>query len=634
MVGYSFDGSAIADDELRTAFLPTLTAPARSEAETLHHTPRLSHLSEIEIERNDREREKEVRKRKRQTRGRRGVALPDRESLKTQRTPAIYGLQVVSPADALAFSIASQGGTSGGLVTSRRAAAVAAAAHLGPGLGDSGTPPPVADVPLLKDKRIRKERFQVYLKYPNGLGKQRLVTRRPKNVPAEATAQIAEAAETVVVPDTPPATVREKAAAPPDPVVDGQHRNYHDGQWHCANCGIPDSLAPGRRKGPRGDKSLCSLCGRFWHRYRKHRPVEYTRDYAHHQTAQAQPASKTQSGDVGSPEAADSAHSSPAPEATADVVSRQAAALGSQMALPPIPRRPQPAEEDLSALVAAAPPSPEARDPQEENAPPRSAAPSTRPGSPELPFQAVGSFSDSESDSDSNEQDKQRISAFSRARQPQGVSGEPFRAPPTASESDWMARSASDPLGPTASEKRVAQAGASLPESAPVPPVWLSDAASELRSRYPHDRFELTIRPKAPGAGPASRDTPEWRIRCSDCPGKVSARHVSPCFGGTSQLIVFLLLLCSFIRPALERRSTTLKSTSRIVRIGRQSRDDASRASISSFCNLLASGKPFASSVRVACEATRCRLAGAGRGGQESRQQALRQCERPVCRVA
>ena len=43
--------------------------------------------------------------------------------------------------------------------------------------------------------------------------------------------------------------------------ADGQHANMIDGVWHCSNCGCPESIAIGRRKGPLGDKSQCGTCG-------------------------------------------------------------------------------------------------------------------------------------------------------------------------------------------------------------------------------------------------------------------------------------------------------------------------------------------------------------------------------------
>ena len=41
-----------------------------------------------------------------------------------------------------------------------------------------------------------------------------------------------------------------------------QHPTDVDGKWHCSNCGCPDSIAVGRRKGPLGDKSQCGACGK------------------------------------------------------------------------------------------------------------------------------------------------------------------------------------------------------------------------------------------------------------------------------------------------------------------------------------------------------------------------------------
>ncbi|KAH8103724.1 hypothetical protein DFH11DRAFT_1496405, partial [Phellopilus nigrolimitatus] len=60
--------------------------------------------------------------------------------------------------------------------------------------------------------------------------------------------------------------------------ADGQCANMIDGIWHCSNCGCPDSIAIGRRKGPLGDKSQCGACGKIWHRHRRPRSVEYNTD--------------------------------------------------------------------------------------------------------------------------------------------------------------------------------------------------------------------------------------------------------------------------------------------------------------------------------------------------------------------
>jgi SWI/SNF-related matrix-associated actin-dependent regulator of chromatin subfamily B protein 1 len=81
-------------------------------------TPILNYLSDSEMERNEKEREKEMNKRKKRATGRCGVALPDREPIKTLRTPAI-GFPDVDPA-VLALAQAAVA------PTSRRAAAASA----------------------------------------------------------------------------------------------------------------------------------------------------------------------------------------------------------------------------------------------------------------------------------------------------------------------------------------------------------------------------------------------------------------------------------------------------------------------------------------------------------------------------
>ena len=79
------------------SFLSQVGPVARSPDSTQQHQPIINYLSEGELDRLDKEREKEAnRRRKRNTRGRRGVALPDREPLKTHRTPAI-GFPEIDP---------------------------------------------------------------------------------------------------------------------------------------------------------------------------------------------------------------------------------------------------------------------------------------------------------------------------------------------------------------------------------------------------------------------------------------------------------------------------------------------------------------------------------------------------------
>ncbi|CAG8686047.1 519_t:CDS:2, partial [Scutellospora calospora] len=85
-LGHPFDGSPIQDDDLRQNFLPPVTNIIRREDAVEQHTPLLVELTEAEIEKIEKDRERDARRKRRQTRGRRGVILPDREPPKTHRT--------------------------------------------------------------------------------------------------------------------------------------------------------------------------------------------------------------------------------------------------------------------------------------------------------------------------------------------------------------------------------------------------------------------------------------------------------------------------------------------------------------------------------------------------------------------
>ena len=61
-------------------------------------------------------------------------------------------------------------------------------------------------------------------------------------------------------------------------------------------------------------------------------------------------------------------------------------------------------------------------------------------------------------------------------------------------------------------------------QRAQAAPDWLQRAMAEMQAKYPDDRFEVTPRkPTAPNSTAV-----EWRLKCLDCPGKVSniRRHL------------------------------------------------------------------------------------------------------------
>ncbi|KAG8678306.1 SWI/SNF chromatin-remodeling complex subunit, partial [Ceratobasidium sp. 394] len=308
LVGHPFDGTPVADDELRAAMLPPIEHSFRFDRTLLEQfTPQLNVLQEGEIERNEREREKELKRKRRQTRGRRGVALPDRELQKTHRTPIGFAEIEITPAQ----QAAQQQPT----VSFRRAAAAAASLTIANlAANENGTPVPTSMHTLEKERLTpvvpqqqqpppqpaKPKRQRTGVLQPPPLPKSVLRLRAGQEggptpatglEPAEASAARVEFGDGL--PDGP----ASPGGGPADQSVDsdgqaamlrrvlekegaesteGLHPNMIDGTWHCSNCGCPDSMAVGRRKGPLGQGTMCGECGKYWHKHRKPRPVEYS----------------------------------------------------------------------------------------------------------------------------------------------------------------------------------------------------------------------------------------------------------------------------------------------------------------------------------------------------------------------
>lgn len=317
LVGHPSDGSAVQDDDLRMSFLSPVGPITRSADQAQSFQPLINYLSEGELDRLDKEREKEANKRrKRNTRGRRGITLPDREPLKTQRTPAI-GFPEIDPSTLAAVAAAA-------MPTSRRAAAAAASLTIANMVASENgtaiiTPVNAAPAaPVMPQSKIPKAKGSFKAPtLPSGILKARseVTQATPSTVvdattfepPVEGDAPLPATSATVVNQDNRaprPISARrqrelEKEAKERE-YADGQRPNVIDGVWHCSNCGCPESIAIGRRKGPLGDKSQCGACGKldplcslvygaeylligkFWHRHRRPRPVEYNTNPEYH----------------------------------------------------------------------------------------------------------------------------------------------------------------------------------------------------------------------------------------------------------------------------------------------------------------------------------------------------------------
>jgi SWI/SNF-related matrix-associated actin-dependent regulator of chromatin subfamily B protein 1 len=301
----------MADEELRTSVLPSLASGARSLEQVGAFTPLLNYVSDSEIERGEREREKEiVRRRKRGNRARRGVAMPEREPQRTFRTPGI-GFAPVDPANLTAQAILNA-------PTSRRAAAAAAQINIANMVASENRPEdmdpssspitaatmslPQTSAPTAKaPKEPQPKGLFKAPEYPPSVLRPRAAAKAP--TPSNAFERGYLLPDAVLDHAPPPAM----SSRPPDSRADrerpdsvrrareaerdakeqefkeSQHPNYIDGVWHCTNCGCPDNLAVGRRKGPMGEKTQCGICGKYWHRHRKPRPIEYHAEAEYHQ---------------------------------------------------------------------------------------------------------------------------------------------------------------------------------------------------------------------------------------------------------------------------------------------------------------------------------------------------------------
>lgn len=286
--------------DVHDTFLPALTPQALARAHVMAHayTPKLVQLSAAEVLQMEREHERDLRRKRRQTKGRRGAPLEAFEPQRTFRSVPLWGFQGAVPEAERPMH-------------ARRAAA-AAAAHLAShtALARDGTPPMDADA--VPTKRAKTEWYDMYFRYPGGLGGGRRTMPRYcpdgewpwAKVPRESMGLHSAAAATAAlsvpassgVTDTSVGVVtggdavrvapRETSAPmrgvrPED--LERQQPTIHDGMWHCANCGVPGLLTAARRKGPAGEKTLCGPCGKYFHRHRRVPSVAYTRDMAVHQ---------------------------------------------------------------------------------------------------------------------------------------------------------------------------------------------------------------------------------------------------------------------------------------------------------------------------------------------------------------
>ncbi|KAM5536841.1 hypothetical protein V8D89_009559 [Ganoderma adspersum] len=495
LVGHPSDGSAVLDDDLRMSLLPSLTSGARSMEQVSAFTPQLNYLSESELEKNEKDREKELARRKRKTtRGRRGVALPDREPPKTYRTPAI-GFPEISPA-ALALAAAAAA------PTSRRAAAAAASLTIANMVASENrddrdptrlilpqTPiapivPTPAPAPALSKEKKAKGLFKPP-SYPSSVLRPRANVKAPtpstaadvsnlpppleNDLPAPSSSGIDRQGSKVVL--TAKRVKELEREAKEKEYADGQHANMIDGVWHCSNCGCPESIAVGRRKGPLGDKSQCGTCGKYWHRHRRPRPVTYNSSLEYHQ------------GLLRAEEQQKSAAKRKRPQSTVVEEVKPQIADDEDMGTP-APRSKSKVVKETSVVPDGGP----------SEAPDRAISPvSTASSGSEPPLAHRVKMNGTHSKS----------------------------APPAPSEPEIKIESASASRvvsPPEASPPRPVPSAPPAQNPPLATPQWLTDSMTAMQAKYPDDNFEAVIRKNA------TSGIYEFRIKCADCPGK----HYTP----------------------------------------------------------------------------------------------------------
>jgi SWI/SNF-related matrix-associated actin-dependent regulator of chromatin subfamily B protein 1 len=248
--------------------------------------------------------------------------------------------------------------------------------------------------------------------------------------------------------------------------ADGQHANMIDGVWHCSNCGCPEDIAVGRRKGPLGDKSQCGTCGKYWHRHRRPMVVEYNSSAEFH-------LNKIKDAEL------------------ARTVARKkggAAALRAQNA----------------SSTAAGDDTETPSSPQNENGVeplPQPSRPPTVPASEDDRAASPGSSTSSDSESPL----AQKVSKANGTNHAAS-------APPAPTPSGPVPIQPSQPVSQSVPPSTTASAppATAAHHDPPNPPKWLWNATQAMRTKYPDDLFVLK---RINGS--------EWRIKCSDCPGKL-----------------------------------------------------------------------------------------------------------------
>ncbi|KAG9286407.1 hypothetical protein G9A89_014573 [Geosiphon pyriformis] len=254
LVGHPFNGSLVQDDDLRQNFLPILSTVLRKEEQVDQHTPLLVELTEAEIDKIEKDRDRDARRKRRQTRGRRGVILPDREPPKTHRTLLHNTSIIPDPTDENSFITVI---ASGMPPVQRKASSM--------GYDNYSA---ISEKPAtLSQGKVRRGRtVAAGSSNLRGSGNQTQVSGFLEASETHSTGRSGS-----VGPTTPARESKEsgKRSYRRTAGISGKELE----EWTCYNCGCHSSKTPLLRKGPAGEKTLCNACGLYFQKNNTLRPM-------------------------------------------------------------------------------------------------------------------------------------------------------------------------------------------------------------------------------------------------------------------------------------------------------------------------------------------------------------------------
>ncbi|KAG8815945.1 SWI/SNF chromatin-remodeling complex subunit, partial [Serendipita sp. 399] len=475
LVGHPMDGSTIQDEDLRLAFLPSLNTCIRPADQVAAHTPQLNYFNEIELEKTF---DRGGNRKRRQPRGRRAgaIPLPDRDPIKTFRTPTIGFPEVEKEKETW--------------VPSRRQAAVVAERanaqiaviesepDLKPAPPIMGTIQPSSQMQGNRQSSTSGGANSASQKAPEIPKRDRQELLRGPPVSKRVLRSRPVPPSTALNPDAPvpdylrgfddknKGAEKKKNLYKDRELPEGLHPNIIDGVWHCSSCGCPEEIAIGRRQGPLGPKTMCGDCGKWWHRHRKPMDIIYRTDKEYHIERKKKEEEYRRLKKKGGMKAAQAAAAALVDGRAAAAAAAQKQQTNSTYSAPLFTTVPRPLNN-----TAKAQPSP--LKPVTAHSPDSSLSPP-----PFTPQTSKPSF------------DK--------------VSLDPPKVvvqQPTTQQHVLIPRAPSMMVNGTDGEVGK--------------PEWLVNDMARLRTKYPDSAFYVIRKQPEEGVNP------EWRVKCSDCPQKL-----------------------------------------------------------------------------------------------------------------